>query len=390
VLAKAFREPQPAGMKMASQIFSFIENAYDWYKDTVESSSTSINIGHYYNFLIGNRSNPTFGSCLNPTISEYLLFKWVYSKISGGTGFRMSGPTSKWYTPYSDFYKEMFGYSGNYNLNAQNQFNFLYYGISFQVTRIPSQPVSIKSLNLYDTTETAIVTDAALNLSQEQLAARIRGIDPDFKVPWPAVVEAILILGIVCLLAATLVVRFVFSPQNQYGYSSAMAGQVDSETSPDTVERLALDSLPAMVLDQIISTEKIWLSKLYEAELATQSVPAQTSNQLTLVGNTVDQLAAEIEEINLKIDKTNAEILALGVSIINVPQVELLTAQITSYKGQVEQILAVQASVIETNKYLMQCAARSIEVQEGEQGPRNAEVQEDEPYEPRNATLTPW
>ena len=156
------------------------------------------------------------------------------------------------------------------------------------------------------------------------------------------------------------------------------------------MERLALDSLPAMVLDQIISTEKIWLSKLYEAELATQSVPAQTSNQLTLVGNTVDQLAAEIEEINLKIDKTNAEILALGVSIINVPQVELLTAQITSYKGQVEQILAVQASVIETNKYLMQCAARSIEVQEGEQGPRNAEVQEDEPYEPRNATLTPW
>lgn len=370
--AEALCEPQPAGVKMASQIFSHIENAYEWYKHEVESSVTSINIGHYYNFLVGNRSTATYGSALNPTVSEYLLFKWVYGKIDGGTGFRMSGPSHKWYTPYSNGYHYLFGFSGNYNLVAQNQFNFLYTGISFGVIRIPSPPVAIKSLNLYDTTHTAIVTDESLNLSQEQLAARIRGIDPDFKVPWPPMVELILILGIVALLAATLVVRFVFSPQNQYGYRPAMAGQVESETSPGTLGRLVLKSLPALILDQIISTEKIWMSKLYEAELATQSVPAQTSSQLTVVGNTVDELAADIEEINLKIDKTNAEIMALGISIINVPQVELLTTQMNSYKNELEQILAIQTSVIQTNKYLIQCAARSIEVQEEENGPRDA------------------
>lgn len=351
-------------MKMASQIFSFIENAYDWYKDTVESSSTSINIGHYYNFLIGNRSVPTFGSCLNPTISEYLLFKWVYSKIDGGTGFRMSGPSTKWYTRYSDFYNNMNGYSGNYNLIAQNQFTFLYNGlISFHVTRIPSPPVSIKSLNLYDTTDTPIVTDASLNLnlSQEQLAARIRGIDPTFKVPWPPMVELILILGITCLLAASLVVRFVFSPENQYGYSAGMAGQVESESDGNPIGSLALMSLPAMILDQIISTEKIWLSKLYEAELATQSVPAQTSSQLTISGNRVDQLAADIEMILQKIDKTNAEIIALGISIINVPQVKLLTDQVKSYKTQLEEKLWEQETELQTSKYLMQCAAMSVE-----------------------------
>jgi hypothetical protein len=361
VHAETLCEPQPAGVKMASQIFSHIENAYEWYKHEVESSVTSINIGHYYNFLVGNRSTATYGSALNPTVSEYLLFKWVYSKISGGTGFRMSGPSSKWYTPYSNGYHYLFGFSGNYNLVAQNQFNFLYTGISFGVIRIPSPPVAIKSLNLYDTTHTAIVTNASQNLSQEQLAARIRGIDPNFKVPWPPIVELLLILGIVVLLAATLVVRFVFSPQNQYGYRPAMAGQVDSETSPGTLGRLVLDSLPALILDEIISLEKIWMSKLYEAELATQSVPVQTSSQLTISGILLDQLAAEIVVLEQKIETTSEEISALGITILNFPQVELLTAQMNSYKVQLEVKLADQALELKTSKYLIQCAVSSVE-----------------------------
>lgn len=363
--AEALCEPQPAGVKMASQIFSHIENAYEWYKHEVESSVTSINIGHYYNFLVGNRSTATYGSALNPTVSEYLLFKWVYSKISGGTGFRMSGPSSKWYTPFSNGYHKFFGFSGNYNLVAQNQFNFLYTGISFGVTRIPSPPVAIKSLNLYDTTHTAIVTNASQNLSQEQLAARIRGIDPEFKVPWPPIVEFLLILGIVALLAATLVVRFVFSPQNQYGYRPAMAGQVDSETSPGTLGRLVLDSLPALILDEIISLEKIWMSKLYEAELATQSVPVQTSSQLTISGILLDQLAAEIVVLEQKIETTSEEISALGITILNFPQVELLTAQMNSYKVQLEVKLADQALELKTSKYLIQCAVSSVEPKPG-------------------------
>ncbi len=362
--AETLCEPQLAGVKMASQIFSHIESAYEWYKHEVESSATSINIGHSYNFLVGNRSSPTYGSALNPTVSEYLLFKWVYSKIAGGgTGFRMSGggTSNTWATWLSNGYHHNFGFSGYYNLIAQNQFTFLYTGISFGVIRIPSPPVTIKSLNLYDTTHTASVTNASQNLSQEQLAARIRGIDPNFKVPWPPVVERWLIIGIVALLAATLVVRFVFSPQNQYGYRPAMAGQVKSETSPGTLERLVLDSLPALILDQIISLEKMWMSKLYEVELATQSVPAVTSAQLTVLGMQLDGLAAAIKEKEVKIEDINQQIKSYGKVLTYVGNVNTLELEMAKIAAELKALQSTQTDKLKTSKYLIQCAVSSVD-----------------------------